>query len=115
MRELAVVFHVSPRSVSQFLKRWRETGSVAPKPMNGGRPRKIDREGEEVIVQLVASNPDATLVELCTLFANITHISVSDTTMCDTLLELGLRRKKKRSTRASNTALTSRSSARSSR
>lgn len=115
MRELAEVFNVAPRSVSRFIKAWRETASVEGKPFRGGPPRKIDARGEQAVRQLVAANPDATIVELCALFQKATGISVSDTTMCDTLLELGLPRKKSRPTRANNTAPTSRSSVRSSR
>lgn len=115
VRELAVVFNVAPRSVSRFIKAWRENASVAPKPWNGAPRRKIDAKGEQVVRRLVAAHQDATLAELCALFLKATGISVSDTTMCDTLLELGLRRKKSRSTRANSIARTSRSSVRSSR
>lgn len=115
VRELAAVFRVAPRSVSRFIKAWRETASVEGKPFAGGPPRKIDSHGEQVVRQLVATNSDATIVELCVLFQKATGISVSDTTMCDTLLELGLPRKKSRSMRANSTVPTLRSSVRSSR
>jgi len=45
----------------------------------------------------VAAHPDATLVELCELFAHRTGNWVSKTAMCSALQKLGLNRKKKRS------------------
>jgi transposase len=43
----------------------------------------------------VAAHPDATLVELCELFAHRTGNWVSKTAMCSALQKLGLNRKKK--------------------
>jgi len=47
--------------------------------------------------EIVAAHPDATLVELCELFANRTGNWVGKTAMCSALQKLGLNRKKKRS------------------
>jgi transposase len=47
--------------------------------------------------QIVAAHPDATLVELCELFAQKTGNWVGRTAMCSTLQKLELNRKKKQS------------------
>jgi putative transposase len=44
--------------------------------------------------KIVASHPDATLVELCELFAQKTGTWVGLTAMCSALQKLGLNRKK---------------------
>ncbi|HEY9298754.1 MAG TPA: hypothetical protein VIQ31_20825 [Phormidium sp.] len=47
--------------------------------------------------EIVAAHPDATLVELCELFAQKTGNCVGRTAMCSALQKLGLNRKKKQS------------------
>jgi transposase len=103
---LAEQFQVGINSVVRYVTRWRSTGDLRPKPHGGGPRRKIDVAGERIVRALVASQPDATLVELCGRFAAATGITVSDTTMSDTLIEIGLARKKSRRTRASSTVRT---------
>ena len=45
--------------------------------------------------EIVAAHPDATLLELCELFAQKTGNWVGRTAMCNALQKLGLNRKKK--------------------
>jgi transposase len=45
--------------------------------------------------EIVAAHPDATLLELCELFAQKTGNWVGKTAMCNALQKLGLNRKKK--------------------
>ena len=47
--------------------------------------------------EIVGAHPDATLVELCELFAQKTGNWVGRTAMCSALETLGLNRKKKQS------------------
>lgn len=63
-RELAERFQVSLRCVQMLLKRWREEGTVEPKPHGGGQPRKITGEKLERLRRAVEQQPDATLEEL---------------------------------------------------
>jgi len=49
------------------------------------------------LIEIVVAHPDATLVELCELFAKKTGNWVGRTAMCNALQKLGLHRKKKQS------------------
>jgi hypothetical protein len=61
-----------------------------------GKPQLSHLTNAEPFVKaLVAEHPDATLVELCELFAHQTGKWVSTTAMCRYLQKLGLNRKKK--------------------
>jgi len=62
--ELAEVFCVSLSWIEKLLRRWRETGSIAPKPHGGGRQAKITGKKLERLEALVEETPDATLEEL---------------------------------------------------
>lgn len=62
-RELAVQFHVSRQSISNFLKRWRNQGSRAPKK-GAGRPRIATRVMDRDILRVSRSNPRLTAPEI---------------------------------------------------
>ena len=63
-KEIAELFGVSLSWVESLLRRWRETGSVLPKPHGGGRQAKITGKTLDRLKTLVAENPSATLEEL---------------------------------------------------
>ncbi len=63
-KEIAEFFCVSLSWVESLLSRWRQTGSVLPKPHGGGRQAKITGKKLERLKTLVEENPDATLEEL---------------------------------------------------
>ncbi len=63
-KEVAELFGVSLSWVESLLRRWRETGSVLPKPHSGGRQAKITGKTLDRLKTLVAENPSATLEEL---------------------------------------------------
>jgi len=99
-RIVAATFGVSPAWVRRLKQHRRERGDIIPRSGGGSRGRKIDRER---LAQLVAEQPDATLVEL----RDRLQIKVTPWAICKALRELKLSYKKSRSTRRSRTAPTS--------
>src|SRR5512147_15946 len=61
---LAARFRVGESTVRAWLRRARETGSVAAKPHGGGTPLKVDAARVPVLVALVAEQNDRTLAAL---------------------------------------------------
>lgn len=62
--EVAERFAVSRRSVQAYVAQWRKTGSLEPVGHRGGRPRVVQGELEEKLIQAIQDQPDATLKEL---------------------------------------------------
>jgi transposase len=94
MRRLAKTFHVSVCCVRDLLTRYRQTGSVVPKPHGGGYPAKVDAEGLHVVQVLIQAAPDATLRELCQRFKEAAQVSISLATMSRALKKRRFTRKK---------------------
>ena len=83
--------------VQKLIKQQRFEGSLQPKPR--GKPQFSHlSNGETEVRELVVEHPDATLVELCELFAEKTGHWVSRAAMCRSLQKLELHRKKKHGT-----------------
>lgn len=101
-RDLARLFEVSLSFIQELLQRYRQTGSVEPKPHGGGNPGKITPY-LRIVEQLHQQQPDATLAERCEQLAALTPAHVGCTTMHRALLQLGLTRKKRRFTPLSKT------------
>ena len=99
-KNVAATFGVSPAWVRRLKQHRRERGDIVPRTGGGSRGRKIDRDR---LAQLVAEQPDATLVEL----RDRLQITVTPWAICKALRELKLSYKKSRSTRPSRTARTS--------
>ena len=99
-RELAKRFKVSPNFVRLLLKRHQTEGTVEPKPHTGGFTSKLANQ-LNLIEQLVEQDNDATLQELCDQLDQQVQIRVSPSTVCRTLQQLNLTRKKN-STRQSS-------------
>jgi transposase len=95
IRQLAKRFTVSPRFVGELIARFRRTGSYAPHPHRGGNPPRIDAHGRQVVYALVKQHPDATLDELCQLYADSCQVVPSRSSMHRTLGLLKLTRKKR--------------------
>ena len=98
--EVAARLEVSSSWVRKLWVRLRETGSIAMLP-RGHRPRIVDGDGEAMIREWIAVQPDLTIVEIMARYAGIT---VSEPGMRKTLKRMGLSRKKRRSSRRSATA-----------
>lgn len=99
IRKVAIRFAVSKSLVEKLVKQQQTEGNLQPKPR--GKPQfSYLTNAEAEIKTMVAEHPDATLLELCELFAQHTGNWVSRTAMCRYLQKLGLNRKKKRGTAA---------------
>jgi transposase len=95
IRQLAQRFMVSPRFVGELIVRFRRTGSYTPHPHGGGNPPRIEAHGRQVVYDLVQHHPDATLDELCQLYAERWQVMPSRSSMHRTLTRLKLTRKKR--------------------
>ena len=93
--EIAESFGVSRSFIQKLLRRWEAGDSVEAKPRGKG-PSPSLGEGRWVrkIRQIVGSDSDATLSELCMTLAKSGGPHVSRSTMCRTLMAIGLRLKK---------------------
>jgi transposase len=94
IRKVATRFGVSKSLVQKLVNLQKTEGNLQPKQR--GKPQLSHLTNAEPFVKaLVAEHPDATLVELCELFAHQTGNWVSSTAMCRPKQKLGLNRKKK--------------------
>ena len=109
--QIARTFSVSPATVDNWVRRWRETDSVAARPWAGGVKRSL-RDCSAAIRDEVGKQPDATLEELCERVAAATGVRSNPSMtpapnrrcgVCRELQRLELPRKKRRSTTANAT------------
>ncbi|HEU4642189.1 MAG TPA: helix-turn-helix domain-containing protein [Gemmatimonadaceae bacterium] len=92
---LAARFRVGESTVRAWLRRARETGSVAAKPHGGGTPPTVDAAGAPVLVALVLEQNDRTLEELAALYGARQDTTASRSAIWRACQRLDLRRKKK--------------------
>ncbi|HKA53077.1 MAG TPA: transposase [Candidatus Binatia bacterium] len=102
-RQLAQFFGVSVSFVHELLRRYRQRGSVEPKPHGGGKPAKLGSH-IAVVRQLHQQQPDASLARRCEQLAATAGVRVSRATMQRVLRRLGLTRGKRPSAPRSRTA-----------
>lgn len=93
LAEVAIRFAVSSRTGRRYRQQWREEGSVSART-SPGRPPLILPDQHEALTALVLASPDATLSDYCQHWAGATGVVVSEATMCRTLQQLALTRKK---------------------
>ena len=98
-RQLARQFGVAVSFIETLLKRYRETGSVAPKIRTQQTPTKLNDQQLGVLEQLVEAQNDATLEELRERLEHKTGVGVSCSTVNRMLKKLNLSVKKKHFTR----------------
>lgn len=65
LRKLTTRLKVSLSFIQRLLKRYKEEGTVAPKPSGGGNPQKIKGHNTKILKDIVENNSDNTLSELC--------------------------------------------------
>ena len=94
IRKVAAIFAVSKSLVQKLVNQQRTEGNLQPKQTGKPQFSYLTNAAPE-IKALVAEHPDATLAELCELFAVKTGNWVSQSAMCRYLQKLGLNRKKK--------------------
>lgn len=92
--EIALIFGVSPRSVTRYLSMDRITGDLTPKT-HPGRPPILDNENLSIIKLIVLSNSDGTLQDYCDEFKEKTGIEITIVTMHNACKKLNIRRKKR--------------------
>jgi transposase len=101
--EIAQLFSVCQKTVSNFVRRKDETGSPDQLARGGGRQPQLDDQAREFIRQSVKENNHLTLLQLCQQVDQKFKKKVSQSTMCRLLEAVGLPRKKRRSTQVSAT------------
>jgi len=84
-KEACAVLGIHSSTLTKWLKKYRETGSVKPLPRGRYRKRKVDIS---VLEQLISKTPDATLEELAKPF------NVFPSTIFYHLQKMGITRKK---------------------
>lgn len=92
--EISKIFKVTERTIYGYLRQYRETGSLEPKPITG-RPPILTDENLKIIKEIVLTNIDLTLEEYRELFFNKTSVDVTIVTIFNACEILKLKRKKK--------------------
>jgi transposase len=87
-KEVAATFAVSVPTIERWLRRRRETGSLAPKPVPGPAAVKTDALLAALPGRL-AARADATLAEQCAWWRAQAGMAVSTATMSRALARLG--------------------------
>jgi len=93
-RRLAKRFGVAKSFIQNLLKRYRETGSIAPKVRTQQTPTKLNDEQLLILQRLSEDNNDATLLELRNLLAREVEVQVSRSTIDRMLKKFDLTVKK---------------------
>ena len=102
--DIAEHFSVSLPFVEKLWHRFRTTGKYQAKPHAGGVKRSL-KDDEQIIREIVQTQPDLTLAELCERVAVASgKRAVTTATMCVELQRLKLPLKKSRFTPASEKA-----------
>jgi transposase len=91
--EIAETFSISLSSVEDWLRTYRTTRRLKPRPFTGGAKRALQSQAQ-VTRTAVKQQPDATLAELCIVVATKTGVSANPSMMCRELQILNVPRKK---------------------
>lgn len=67
--------------IVKLLRQYRATGTISPKPFNGGVKLKLSPDGLIVLTDLIEQNNDATLDQLCQMLHHQQGIKISRATM----------------------------------
>lgn len=92
--ELAERFSVGTATVKRLIRRFRETGSIEPRPHGGGQRPKIPAEKLPQVQRLLEANPDWSVDELAEAYNRQEGTTVSRSTITRTIARLGFTRKK---------------------
>ena len=95
IRKLAQRFRVAKSFVQNLIKQYKETGDITPKRQGGSPPTKLNSEELVSLVEIMETNNDATLEELCELLYEKTEVKVSRATMGRVTKKLNYTFKKK--------------------
>jgi len=92
--EIAETFGVHESFIYKLLRQRRETGDLSPLPHGGGATAKLDDAQLNILNQLVAKFPDATLEELRKLLKKKIRVKASVSIVWRGLEKLSQTRKK---------------------
>lgn len=92
--EASRVYQVSLNSVKRYVKQFKDSGQLEPKPIPG-RPAAIIGEKQALLLQEVKANPDATLQERAEYWEQTQGLKLSRSTFSRSLKRLKLTYKKK--------------------
>ena len=81
IRKLAQRFCVAKSFIQKLLKQYKETGDIHPQPQGGSPEPKLKKEQLIDLLEIIESNNDATLEELCDLLEAKNQVRVSRATM----------------------------------
>jgi transposase len=101
--EIADGFSVGQTFLKKMLRQKRETGSVERLPARSGAKKALSDAHRRFLAKQIKEQPDATLAELQERLRQKKQIRVSAATVSRELTELGLPRKKNRSSQRSAT------------
>lgn len=81
IRKLAQRFCVAKSFIQKLLKQYKETGKIEPRPQGGSPEPKLNQEQLIDLIEIIETNNDATLEELCDLLSAKVQVRVSRATM----------------------------------
>ena len=87
-KELAERFNVGSATIFRICKRFRQTGSVEPRPHGGGRQHLINEDGLHTLLELKEKYPNSTTTELSEKYVSMTNTKVSRSTVARALKRL---------------------------
>jgi transposase len=102
MGQIAERLQIPKGTVQRVLERYRDSGSLEPKPRNPGRKSAFSEEDLRLLKQDILAHPDATLEEL----RSRSRVDVSVVSFHNAIRKLGFTRKKSLYTLANNSAQT---------
>jgi len=82
---------IHPVTVQRVWKKYTETGTYEPNPLNNGRKPQVSKETMDRVVMKIQEQPDMTLQELIDEF----NLGISQAALCKRLIKLGLSFKKR--------------------
>ncbi len=89
-REIAQRFCVSLSFIQNLLKRYRNSGTLDPRPHGGGQSPKLNQDQMKVLAQLLQENPNLTLAQLCHKLELMIGVRISRATMGRIIKKLNL-------------------------
>lgn len=98
MGQIAERFKISKGAVQHILERYRDSGTVEPRPRNAGRKPAFSKQALRRLEKDVLAHPDSTLEE----YRMRSRVDVSVVSFHNAIKKLGFTRKKNRYVRVSN-------------
>ena len=92
---IAELLGVGRATVSRVLRRYREAGTVEPRPRGGGNVSPIRGQAAEQLRRMLEKQPDLTLSEMAAALQRVAKIQTSTASVHRALKRLQYTRKKK--------------------